>query len=122
MVRDEIYRIAVEAVRNAQRHAHATAIEVELCYDEQQLHVRVRDNGTGINPAVIPVQGSGGHFGLPGMRERAKLIGGQLHIWSAPASGTEIEVTVPAVRVYAEPPAGILGRIIRLRWATPTDE
>ena len=99
IVRDEVYRIAGEAVRNAFRHANARRIEVEIRYDERRLRVRVRDDGRGIQPAVL--QGDRpGHFGLPGMRERAEIIGGRLNVWSEGGLGTEIELTIPAGAAY----------------------
>ena len=99
LVRDEVYRIAGEAVRNAFRHANARRIEVEIRYDERRLRVRVRDDGRGIQPAVL--QGDRpGHFGLPGMRERAEIIGGRLNVWSEGGLGTEIELTIPAGAAY----------------------
>ena len=101
IVRDEIYQVGGEALRNCLRHGHASEVEVELRYDERQLRLRVRDNGTGIDPRFLSDEGSAGHFGLRGMRERAELIGGRLTIWTAAASGTEIELTVPATRAYA---------------------
>ncbi len=104
IVRDEIYRIAREAVRNAFRHAEAKQIEVEIRYDEQQLRMRVRDDGKGLEPKLLNAEGRTGHFGLNGMRERANLMRGKLTIWSAPGSGTEIELIIPATRVYAASP------------------
>ena len=101
IVRDEIYQIAAEALRNARRHAHASRIEVELLYDKRQLRMRVRDNGAGIDQGFLSGGDAVGHYGLHGMRERAKLIGGKLTIWTAADSGTEIELTVPAARAYA---------------------
>ena len=100
IVRDEIYRIGSEALRNAFRHAEAKQIEVELRYDERQLRLRIRDDGKGIDPEFLTAEGREGHFGLHGMRERAKLIGGKLTVWTAPGSGTEIELSVPASRAY----------------------
>jgi signal transduction histidine kinase len=61
----------------------AKQIEVELPYDERQVRLRVRDDGKGIDPEVLRAEGWEGHFGLSGMRERAKLAGGKLTIWSA---------------------------------------
>jgi signal transduction histidine kinase len=105
IVRDEIYRIAGEALRNAFRHAVAKQIEVELRYDERQLRLRVRDDGKGIDPTFLTAEGRAGHFGLHGMRERAKLMGGKLAVWTAPDSGTEIELSIPAAHAYAASPA-----------------
>src|SRR5208337_823551 len=96
ILRDEIYRIAAEALRNAFRHAQAQLVEVEIRYDNHQFRLRVRDDGKGIDPAVLSGHGPGGHFGLPGLRERGKLIGGELAIWSEVGAGTEIELRVPA--------------------------
>jgi signal transduction histidine kinase len=99
IVRDEVYRIAGEALRNAFRHAQAHRIELEIRYDERQFGLRVRDDGKGIDPKVLR-EGRTGHFGLPGMRERAGWIGGHLDVWSELESGTEVEVTVPGSIAY----------------------
>jgi signal transduction histidine kinase/ligand-binding sensor domain-containing protein len=99
-LRDEVYRIATEALRNAFRHAQADKIEVDLEYGDKEFTLRVRDNGRGIDRDVLSSDGRKGHFGLHGMRERAKVAGGELAIWSAVDSGTEIELTIPASRAY----------------------
>jgi signal transduction histidine kinase/ligand-binding sensor domain-containing protein len=104
IVRDESFRIAAEAVRNAIRHASAQHIEVEIRYDEQQLRVRIRDDGKGIDPAVVDLGHAPGHWGLRGMRERAKLVGGNLEVWSEPGSGTELELTIPGGSAYDRSP------------------
>jgi ligand-binding sensor domain-containing protein/signal transduction histidine kinase len=107
IVRDEVYRITGEAMRNAFRHAEARHIEVEIQYGEQQLRVRVRDDGKGIDPQLVTNDGrEGGHFGLPGMRERATLIDGKLTVWSEIQSGTEVELRIPAPRAYLADPKG----------------
>src|SRR5467141_2116077 len=101
ILRDEIYRIASEALRNAFRHAQARNIEVEIRYDERQLRLRVRDDGKGIDPEVLEGAGRAGHWGLHGMRERAKLVGGKLDVWSEIGSGTEVDLNIPASAAYA---------------------
>jgi signal transduction histidine kinase/ligand-binding sensor domain-containing protein len=101
IVRDEIYRIASEALRNAFRHAQAKQLEVEFRYDERQLRLRVRDDGKGIDETFLTAQGRAGHFGLHGMRERAQLMGGKFTVWTAAESGTEIELIIPAAYAYA---------------------
>ena len=68
ILRDEIYKITAEALRNAFRHAQARQIEVEIRYDNEQFRLRVRDDGKGIDPVVLSGQGSEGHYGLPGMQ------------------------------------------------------
>ena len=100
LMRDEIYRIASEALRNAFRHAGATRIEVQLGYDQQNFELRVRDDGKGIDPKFLSDEGLPGHFGLHGMRERAEKIGGKFTVWSAPASGTEVVLSVPGATAY----------------------
>jgi signal transduction histidine kinase/ligand-binding sensor domain-containing protein len=104
LLRDDVYRIAVEALRNAFRHAHPRQIEVEIRYDQRQFRLRVRDDGKGIDPMVLAGDGQSGHYGLPGMHERAKLIGGKLEVWSELDSGTEIELTIPASVAYVGSP------------------
>jgi signal transduction histidine kinase len=93
IVRDEIYRIGYEAIRNACMHSRASRLEVELLYTND-LALRVHDNGTGIDPAIAD-RGKDGHFGLQGMRERAARIGGKLTLVSSSSSGTEIKLVVP---------------------------
>jgi signal transduction histidine kinase len=104
ILRDEIYKIAAEALRNAFRHAHAGRVEVEIRYDNEQFRLRVRDDGRGIDPAVLANQGLEGHYGLRGMPERAALIGGKLAVWSEAGAGTEVELRLPARIVYATSP------------------
>jgi signal transduction histidine kinase len=98
VVREEIYRIGYEAIRNACAHASASRVHVELRY-AQDLDLRIRDDGAGIDPGVIE-RGKEGHFGLQGMRERAARIGGKLTLASKPASGTEIKLVVPGGIVF----------------------
>jgi len=93
IVRDEIYRIGYEAIRNACTHSGASRLEVELRY-ARDLTLRVDDNGTGIDPAIAD-RAKDGHFGLQGMRERAARIGGKLTLGSSASSGTEIRLIVP---------------------------
>jgi anti-sigma regulatory factor (Ser/Thr protein kinase) len=100
ILRDEIYRIAAEALRNAFRHAQARKVEVEIRYDEEQFRLRVRDDGKGIDAALLSRQDSEGHYGLPGMRERAALIRGELTVWSKVDVGTEVELRVSAPTAY----------------------
>jgi signal transduction histidine kinase len=100
LVRDDVHRIACEAVRNAFRHARATRVEVEIRYDRRQLRLRVVDNGKGIDPEVLSEGGRPGHFGLAGMRERAGFLGGKLAVRSRLDSGTEAELIIPASVAY----------------------
>jgi signal transduction histidine kinase len=99
ILRDDIYRIAREALRNAFYHAKAGKIEADLTYNAHLLRLRIRDDGSGIDPKLLET-GRDGHWGLQGMRERAEQIGAQLDIWSQAGAGTEVELRVPGVVAY----------------------
>jgi signal transduction histidine kinase/ligand-binding sensor domain-containing protein len=101
IVREEIYCIAREALRNAFNHACATRIEAEIGFNEHLLRLRIRDDGKGIAPEVAE-QGSAGHYGMAGMRERARQINSKLVILSGPETGTEVELSVPGSVAYAK--------------------
>jgi signal transduction histidine kinase len=101
ILQDEVYRIAREVLRNAFRHADARLIEAEVRYDARGLRVRIRDDGKGLDPKVLKEGGRAGHWGLPGIRDRAKQIGAQLDFWTEAGAGTEVQLTVPASVAYA---------------------
>jgi signal transduction histidine kinase len=92
IVRDEVYRIAFEAIRNACAHSEGTLLTVELDYG-RDLVIRIRDNGKGIDAAILE-HGKADHYGMPGMRERAIRIGAALQITSSGQTGTEVVLTV----------------------------
>jgi signal transduction histidine kinase len=100
LVRDEVYRIAREAIRNAFKHARAAKIEAELVYGPALFCVRIRDNGIGIDPQVLAQCRREGHWGLPGMRARASTFKGEFNVWSQPGAGSEIELKIPAQTAY----------------------
>ncbi len=108
MIREEIYRIARELLRNAYRHAHARSIEAELRYDDDAFVLIVRDDGKGIDPKVLKDRGRAGHWGLRGVYERAEGIGARLDVWSEAGAGTEVRLTVPAAIAYEK--SGVSGR------------
>jgi signal transduction histidine kinase/ligand-binding sensor domain-containing protein len=103
ILRDEVYRIAGEALRNAFKHAQAHQIEVEIRYDERQFRLQVRDDGKGIDSKLLDEDERHGHYGMRGMRERAKLLGGKMTVWSELDSGTEVELSIPAANAFATP-------------------
>jgi signal transduction histidine kinase len=109
MIRDEVYRIGREAIVNAFRHSQAKNIEVEIHYTARELRILVRDDGCGINQQVLH-SGRDGHFGLPGMRERAERIGARLKVLSRPDAGTKIEFFIPGKVAYLTSSPG------RRRW------
>jgi signal transduction histidine kinase len=86
-------------VRNAFRHAQAHDIEVKIAYHVSSFRLRVRDDGKGIDPTIV-AEGRGGHYGVPGMRERAKRIGGKLGVWTETGAGTEVELSISGSIAY----------------------
>ena len=102
IVRDELYRIAAEALRNAFAHARAKHIEAQITFGDKLLQLRIRDDGQGVSREILK-EGRPGHFGLAGMRERASQIGAKLTIWSAIGAGTEIDVMIPGTIAYGKP-------------------
>jgi signal transduction histidine kinase len=108
ILRDEIYAIAREAVRNAFRHSQARNIEADIRYSESLFRLRVRDDGTGFDPGIV-AGGRPGHYGVAGMRERAKRIGGKLDVWTGTGAGTEIELSIRGSVAYGTSPGrGVL--------------
>jgi signal transduction histidine kinase len=100
LIQDEVYRISREVVRNAFAHAAAGHIEVEIRYDQEQVRVRIRDDGKGIDPKYLEDAGRPGHWGITGIRERAQRIEAQLAFWSEVGAGTEVELTVRGAVAY----------------------
>jgi ligand-binding sensor domain-containing protein/signal transduction histidine kinase len=98
IVRDEVYRIGYEAIRNACVHSQASKLEFTLTYAEE-LGLHVSDNGIGIDP-LFADRGKEGHFGLQGMRERAARIAGKLTVTGSPLSGTDVKLVVPGKIIY----------------------
>jgi signal transduction histidine kinase len=100
LLQDEVYRIGRELLRNAFRHAQASRIETEIRYESRQFRLHVRDDGKGIDSEILKAGARAGHWGLPGMRERAGLLGGKLEFWSEAGAGAEAVLTVPAAVAY----------------------
>jgi signal transduction histidine kinase len=88
---------------NAFKHAHAGYIEAEISYGPEAFRLRIRDDGEGI-PDEILERGRPGHYGLPGIRERASQIGADLTIWSRLGTGTEIDLSLAGTIAYGTPP------------------
>jgi two-component system, NarL family, sensor kinase len=86
-----LYRIAQQALANAGRHAFATHVTIRLTREPGRLRLRVEDDGVGFDPSSVPRD----RFGLVGMSERARLLGGSLTVESSPGAGTAIDVVVP---------------------------
>lgn len=101
-----VFRIVQEALTNARRHSRSKKVRVEIRQRHDHLYVEVRDWGAGFDPQKVRP----GHYGLEGIRERGRLLGGQVHIDSAPGEGTrialEIPTTGPAESETGQPRAG----------------
>jgi signal transduction histidine kinase len=104
IIRDEVYRIGREGLVNAFRHSGAAHVEIELEYGPRELCVLVRDDGRGVDPQVVQ-HGTEGHWGLAGMRERARRIGAALKIRSRAGAGTEVELRVPGSIAFTRQPS-----------------
>jgi two-component system NarL family sensor kinase len=89
-----VYHIAREALTNVARHASADSASVVIEENDESIHMRICDNGSGFDVANV----SAGRFGLLGMRERARLLGGELRITTSPGTGTVLDVDIPLAR------------------------
>ncbi|HEX5501716.1 MAG TPA: response regulator [Thermomicrobiales bacterium] len=99
-VEDGLYGIAREALNNVRKHARARAVTVALTFAPDAVALTVRDDGVGCATGVLP-DGGAGHFGLVGMRERARLLGGTFAVRAGRAGGTEVRVSIPREGVDA---------------------
>src|SRR5690606_36187028 len=96
VVAAEISRIAREALLNIAHHAHSPHAEIALGFERKHLALRVRDYGVGMPSHILARGRKEGHYGLPGMRERAERIGGTLTINTSTGEGTELTIVMPA--------------------------
>jgi signal transduction histidine kinase len=96
-----LYRVAQEALANAEKHARASRIGVTLTYADDVVLLDVRDDGAGFTPGE-PARGDGTGFGLQAMRQRVQRVAGTLAIESAPGEGTAVNVQVPAITLVAD--------------------
>jgi signal transduction histidine kinase len=101
IIRDEVYRVAREAVVNAFRHARPRVVAVEIAYSGRGLRVLVRDDGCGIDEGAL-ASSREGDCGLPGMRKRAARIGARLRVRRRDGGGTEVELSVPKGVAFQE--------------------
>jgi len=122
VVFEEIFKIGKESLGNAFRHSGAHSIEVELNYEPGELRVRIRDDGMGIDPGILRQGHRDGHFGLPGMRERAQKVGAHFDVWSGARAGTEVELRIPAAVAYASELNGSKLGKLRRRWTGTKQE
>jgi signal transduction histidine kinase len=97
--RYELVSIAGEALENVRRHADASAVQVSLRGRSDVVELVVNDNGSGFDATA---DGPKGHFGMQGMSERARQVGGELVVTSCPSEGTTIRVRIPVVQQVDE--------------------
>jgi signal transduction histidine kinase/ligand-binding sensor domain-containing protein len=91
-VENQLLRITQEALTNAKKYSQADSIQIDLKFENTKIVLTIQDNGTGFDSANMPSKGG---FGISGMRERAKSIGGKLVLTTTPEKGTTITVEVP---------------------------
>jgi signal transduction histidine kinase len=96
-----LYRIAQEALANAQKHSRAGAVRLLLCFLPDAVRLDVSDDGVGFAPAVGG-QGERPRLGIAGMRERASIVGGTVTVASHPGLGTRISASIPLGESSAE--------------------
>jgi len=118
VVFEELFKIGKEALGNAFWHSEAHSIEAELNYEGSELRIRIRDDGKGIDSTILRQGHRDGHFGLPGMRERAKKVGAHLDVWSRPGAGTEIELRIAGSIAYVSDATRSLLWRLRCLWPT----
>jgi two-component system NarL family sensor kinase len=90
-----LYRIAQEALQNALRHSGASRVAIALEMLDDRVRLIVRDDGRGFVPGAAAQEPAADRFGLLGMRERARLLGGHFEVESSPGAGTRITAEVP---------------------------
>jgi signal transduction histidine kinase len=98
ILENAIYRIIQEALTNACKHSQGKKVAVTMVQEGQEVRLEVRDDGIGFDSESVEK----GHFGLEGIRQRVRLLGGRLTIASAPGSGTLVRVVVPIVEKQNE--------------------
>lgn len=93
-IENALLRIFQESLVNIKKHAKASQVEIDLSIDDKMVNLRISDNGVGFETAPSADK----HFGLIGMRERAKLLGGSIDIRSEKGKGTHLDITLPIDR------------------------
>ena len=109
VVRDEVYRIGYEAIRNACMHSRGQPHGCRARATVMISSLRVATTASASSRAAE--RGKDGHFGLRGMRERAARIGATLSVTSAPGAGTAVAVTVPGRAIFSKAPTSLAKRI-----------
>jgi ligand-binding sensor domain-containing protein len=117
VARDEVYRIAFEAIRNACVHSNGSAMTIGVSYG-RDLTIQIHDNGGGFDPDLIRT-GKPGHFGIKGMKERASKIGARLSLQTSVKDGTQFSLHIPGRVMYRSPERGWRWLLSKLTFPTP---
>src|SRR5581483_8704745 len=102
IVEENLLRIGQEAMTNVVKHSGATLATIRLGFATETVTLAVKDNGSGLVPEKVAAQGDR-HFGLLGMAERSKRLGGRFSVMGAPGEGTTITVSIP-IGPHGHPP------------------
>ena len=94
-IETSLYRIAQECFTNVIRHAQASHIQVDSTVLPHAVCLRVEDDGQGFDPALVPQEGGKRRLGLLSIQERTEMLGGSVVIYSAPGSGTSVQIRIP---------------------------
>ncbi|MFC6645440.1 triple tyrosine motif-containing protein [Granulicella cerasi] len=116
---DEAFKIIRESLTNAFRHTKATDVQVSVSYTAKALVIAISDNGAGIDAAIVEAGGKSGHWGIPGMRQRASELGGELKIRRRDEGGTEVRLEVRASRAFRSRTGQMLERWFDWKNRTP---
>jgi signal transduction histidine kinase len=104
-IEQALYRIAQEALENVVRHARAQKIRLQLHYSGAEIELRIADDGIGFMPEQVNPNGT--HWGIAGMKERATMLGAELHIQSLPRRGTHLSLCLVWDGINAKSPIGV---------------
>jgi signal transduction histidine kinase/ligand-binding sensor domain-containing protein len=96
-----LFRVCQEGLNNVVKHSGATTLWVELTREATSVRLTIRDDGKGFEPGAAVPTTKGGGFGLMGMTERARMMGGDLTVVSAPGKGTTVTIVVPCTTTGA---------------------
>jgi two-component system sensor histidine kinase DegS len=93
ILENTIYRIVQEGLANACNHSKSTRVRISLLQRNGTVRIKIRDWGVGFDPKTVPKN----RFGLTGIRERARLLGGKCRVRSKPGRGTSVMVELPLI-------------------------
>jgi NarL family two-component system sensor histidine kinase YdfH len=93
---EQVSRVIREGLTNIARHAQAHRVWIQTCEDQERLNIEIGDDGVGFDQELVRTQS--GHYGLPGLQERMRLLGGEVSIQSRPGEGTRLSFSWPSLK------------------------